>query len=89
MNGPTECEAYASDYPSTHTCDDPLGCALARLIAGPDPRDVELEVLHEVLDRVEELCEGRKTVRTEAILAEVHRARRGAAEVALVGGEQR
>lgn len=60
-----------------HTCDDPVGCAIDRLIRGDDPTEAELERLHELLDRVEDLCEGSKAKVSESVLTEIHRERGG------------
>ena len=70
------CDAnvYASE---PHTCDDPATCAVDRLIDGGDPAEAELERLHAVLDEIEELTHGRKTLRSEDVLKLVHRERGG------------
>lgn len=60
-----------------HTCGDPLACALERLVDGDDPTEAELERLHEVLDRIEDLTHGRKTLRSEAVLKMIHDERGG------------
>lgn len=60
-----------------HTCDDPLACAINALIAGPDPRVEQLERLHEVLDRVEEIVTTSKSKMAAEILMLLHTARGG------------
>lgn len=75
------CDAYAVDplYPSVHTCIDPARCAVEYLIAGPDPRDAEIERLNYLLDTVEAFCEDSKAKLAQTILAEIHTQRGGPA----------
>lgn len=60
-----------------HTCDDPLACALERLVDGDDPTEAELGRLHVVLDEVEALTHGRKTLRSEVVMKLIHDERGG------------
>lgn len=64
-------------WPTLHTCNDPLACGLDRLISGDDPTEAELERLHAVLDDIEDLTHGRKTLRSEAVLKLIHDERGG------------
>lgn len=75
------CDAHAGDrgdgYPAAHTCDDPLLCALGSLVDGDDPTEVELKRLHAMLDEIEDLTHGRKTLRVETVLKLIHDERSG------------
>jgi hypothetical protein len=56
-----------------HACDDPMACALGRLI-DPDPRDAQLETMEDLLDRIEHLCGTSKAKVSEEIMAAIHNA---------------
>lgn len=72
------CDAYAgTTYPAAHTCTDPLACALESARQGPDAGEQELARLHDLLDRIEDLTHGRKTLRSEAVLTMIHAERGG------------
>lgn len=60
-----------------HTCDDPAACGVAAMVLGPDGPDVELEGLHELLDRIEALTHGRKTLKSDEVLRMIHAERGG------------
>lgn len=71
------CRAWDEGYfPSTHTCDDPVTCALESMHE-PDPRDAELKGLHDAMDLIEDLTDGRKTLRSEHVLKIIHDERGG------------
>jgi hypothetical protein len=55
------CDAWRDEWPTVHTCGDPLACALDRLIEEDDPRDEELNRLRTALDEVRDLIDGKKT----------------------------
>jgi hypothetical protein len=71
------CRTLEQDYPSVHTCEDPLICAVDALIAGPDPRTVELERLHDLLDVIEEEVRSSKSKLAARILQVIHTERGG------------
>lgn len=71
------CGAHDGDFPSAHTCDEPAACAVASLVTGSDERALELEALHDVLDAIEDLTHGRKTLRSDDVLKLIHDARGG------------
>lgn len=72
------CDAYVGFvYPAAHTCDDPLACVLKSARLGPDEREQELERLHVLLDRIEDLTHGRKTLRSDDVLGMIHEERGG------------
>lgn len=56
-----------------HTCDDPVSCGIASIGQG----EPEADWLHELLDRVEELCEGSKAKVAGVVLTTIHQARGG------------
>jgi len=64
-------------YPGVHTCEDPARCAVDALIAGPDPRVVELERLHELLDAIEYLVQDSRAKLASEILTMIHTERGG------------
>lgn len=69
------CDAWTGGpYPSAHSCDDPVICALSQL--GP-PEPDEADQLHALLDRIEEACEGSKVKVAESILTLIHTQRGG------------
>jgi hypothetical protein len=71
----TVCTARADDYyPSVHTCDDPAACALDNL--GPIEQ-TEADRLHDLLDRVEELCEASTAKVAQSVLTAIHTERGG------------
>lgn len=74
----TRCSAHDNGYPSVHTCDDALTCAIDSLITGPDPRNIELEALNDLLDQVEDLCTASKSKLAQAVLTKIHSTRGGA-----------
>lgn len=71
------CRTREQDYPSVHTCEDPLACAVDALIAGPDPRVEEIERLHELLDTIEEKVTASKSTLAAEILTLIHTERGG------------
>lgn len=61
----------------THTCDDPTSCGVASMVLGLSPVEDELERLHVVLDQIEDLTHGRKTLKSDAVLTLIHTERGG------------
>jgi hypothetical protein len=72
----TRCRADVHQA-QAHTCADPAGCGVDQMISGVDPIDAELERLHVVLDGIEDLTHGRKTLRSDDVLALIHAERGG------------
>jgi len=71
---PFRCDA--KEY-ERHDCDDPAGCAIDRLINSDNPTEAELERLHVLLDEIEALTHGRKTLSSEGVLTMIHAKRGG------------
>lgn len=71
------CDAWDAGYPSAHVCDDPLSCALESLVDGEDPRASELDRLHGLLDRIEELAGNSTAGVAKTMRAWIHAERGG------------
>jgi len=71
----SDCQAWRDGYPSAHTCDDPVACAMAS--REPDEDRELLARLDELLDRVESECSGSKSKLAERVLALIHAERGG------------
>jgi hypothetical protein len=69
-----------ADYAVAHTCDFPLACAMTRLVDGVSDEEFELDRLHDLLDKIEDLCQDSKAKVAQEILTKIHTVRGGPRE---------